>query len=166
MQRHETTFIVDAPPRKVWRLFHPPTPEGATTPRTVVYPGGQMEILFEGDEAGKGLVRNCEFPVPRYLLSGGVARSWEVITDAKVNEFSRYRGVGKPLWSRAEGWHELQELEDGRTKLTFVETYEVVNPILRRMLEKRVHRFISKDNDALYVKILSYLGTVTRVESH
>ena len=31
----------------------------------------------------------------------------------------------------------------------FRETYHVFNPILRALLEKAVHRFISKDNDRL-----------------
>lgn len=162
MQRHEVSFIVDAPPHRVWKLFHPPVPAGTPTPRHIDYPGGSMDVLFDGDEAGKGLVRNCEFPIPKYLFSGGVARSWEVIIDAKVNEYSHYRGVGKPLWSKAEGWHKLTPLADGRTQLTFVETYDVVNPILRRLFEKRVHRFISRDNNTLYEKLLGYLGPVIR----
>jgi hypothetical protein len=31
----------------------------------------------------------------------------------------------------------------------FSETYHVFNPLLRALLEKRVHAFISKDNDRL-----------------
>ena len=31
----------------------------------------------------------------------------------------------------------------------FCETYEVFNPLVRVLLEKRVHDFISKDNDRL-----------------
>jgi hypothetical protein len=57
--------------------------------------------------------------------------------------------VGKPLWSRATGWHELTDLGEGRTLVTFGETYEAFNPILRRLLERRVHAFISRDNDVL-----------------
>jgi hypothetical protein len=38
---------------------------------------------------------------------------------------------------------------DGRTRVFFRETYEAKNPLLRRLLETRVHDFISKDNDAL-----------------
>ena len=163
MQRHEVSFIVDAPPERVWKLFHAPPPAGSTTPRRVEYPGGWVEILFEGDEDGKGLVRQCGFGVPKYLLSKGVARSWEVVIEARKNEYARYRAVGKPLWSNAEGWHELKALDSGRTQLTFVETYDVINPFMRLLLEKRVHRYISRHNSALYLKILGYLGTVTQV---
>ena len=42
----------------------------------ITYPAGSIEILYDGDEAGQGLVRTCVFDVPRYLLSGGKARSW------------------------------------------------------------------------------------------
>ena len=31
----------------------------------------------------------------------------------------------------------------------FTETYHVFNPVMRRLLERRVHDFISKDNDVL-----------------
>lgn len=31
----------------------------------------------------------------------------------------------------------------------FRETYEVFNPLMRALFEKRVHAFISKDNDRL-----------------
>ena len=31
----------------------------------------------------------------------------------------------------------------------FRETYEAFNPILRFLLEKRVHRYISRDNDVM-----------------
>jgi hypothetical protein len=122
-----------------------------------------MEVKREGDEAGEGLARFCEFAVPKYLLSRGVARSWEVVTEARMHELSRYEGVCKPLWARVEGWHQLEPLDDGRTRLTFVETYEAFNPLLRLTLESPVHRFISRNNDELYETILGYCGTVTRL---
>lgn len=163
MQRHEVSFVVDAPPHRVWRLFHPKVTEADVVPRTIEHPGGTVTILREGDEAGEGLVRTCTFPVPRWLLSGGVARSWEVVTEARKNEYARYEAVGKPLWSRAEGWHTLEPLDDGtRTRLSFVETYHAHGPVARALFEKRVHRFISKDNTAIYETILGYLGSVTR----
>jgi hypothetical protein len=31
----------------------------------------------------------------------------------------------------------------------FTERYHVFNPVMRRLLEARVHRFLSKDNDRL-----------------
>ena len=38
---------------------------------------------------------------------------------------------------------------EGRTRVFFRETYEARNPLMRALLEKRVHDFISKDNDSL-----------------
>ena len=95
-----------------------------------------MEILHEGDEAGEGLVRTCIFAVPKWLLSGGKGRSFETVTEAKLNKLSRYVAVGAPLWSRAEGYHELEEQPDGTTVLTFHETYYAYNPVLRFLLER------------------------------
>jgi hypothetical protein len=163
MQRHEVSFVVDAPPPRVWRLFHPKVPPGAEVPRTFEHPGGSITILNDGDEVGQGLVRTCTFPVPRWLLSGGVAHSWEVVTEVREGEYARYEAVGKPLWSKAEGWHTLESLDDGvRTRLTFVETYHAHNPVLRALFERRVHRFISRDNSRIYETVLGHLGTVTR----
>jgi hypothetical protein len=85
--------------------------------------------------------------VPRFLLSGGVGKSWEWLTEVKPYESWRYDAIGKPLWSKAQGWHRLEDLGGGRTRVHFRETYHVWNPVLRRLLERRVHRFISKDND-------------------
>ena len=82
VQRREMTFVVDAPRRRVWRLLHPKPPVGVALPRTIEHDHGRMKILVEGDEAGQGLVRVCDFPVPTYLLSGGWARSWEVVVEA------------------------------------------------------------------------------------
>ncbi|MBV9487311.1 MAG: SRPBCC family protein [Frankiaceae bacterium] len=165
MQRFETVFDVDAPPHRVWKLLHRPPPPGSPSPRTVEYQGGSMTILLEGDENGQGMVRTCEFHVPKWLLSGGKARSWELVTEVKPLEYAKYEGIGKPLWSRAAGWHELQPLDSGGTRLTFVETYHVNNRVMRALFEKRVHRFISKDNHDLYLSLLGYLGTVTHVST-
>jgi hypothetical protein len=162
MQRHELAFTVDAPPHRVWRLLHPKTPPDATVPRTFDHPGGSITILRDGDADGAGLVRTCTFPVPRWLLSGGIARSWEVVTAARRNEFARYEAVGKPLWSTATGQHTLAPIDDGEgTRLTFVETYHAHSPLLRALFEARVHRFISRDNTKTYATLLGYLGTVT-----
>jgi hypothetical protein len=122
-----------------------------------------MEILNEGDEAGRGLVRTCVFGVPRYLLSGGTARSWEVVTEAKINKLSRYVAISKPLWSRAEGYHQLDEQPDGTTLLTFHETYHAYNPVLRALVEGRVHARISADNTVIYEHALRYAGATKRV---
>ena len=163
MQRHEVSFVIDAPPARVWRLFHPKVPSGAPVPRTLEHPGGTITILNEGDEHGQGLVRTCTFPVPRYLLSGGTARSWELVAEVRPNEYARYQALGKPPWSTAEGWHSLEPLDDGtRTKLTFVETFHIPNPLLRMLFERRVHRFISAQNSRTYETVLRRVGSVTR----
>lgn len=150
MQEHGFEFEVDATPEEVWRALHPrlaPRPPG--DPLVIEHGDVRIEIVYPGDDAGLGLVRHCTFRVPRYLGSGGVGRSWEVITESRPNEYSRYEAVGKPLWSKASGWHRLEDLGGGRTRVTFGETYEAFNPVARRLLEARVHRFISADNDML-----------------
>lgn len=150
MQEHGFSFEVVATPMEVWRALHPRIPVVPAGERFTIEHGAvRIEIVHPGDDAGLGLVRQCWFPVPRYLLSGGVARSWEVITESRPGEVSRYEAVGKPLWSQATGWHRLEAVGDDRTRVTFGETYEAFNPLARRLLEARVHRFISKDNDRL-----------------
>jgi hypothetical protein len=163
MHSYTVTFAVEAPARKVWRVLHPPPPNGATLPRVIEYPAGSIEILNEGDEAGQGLVRTCVFDVPRYLLSGGKARSWEIVTEAKLNKLSRYVSISKPLWSRAEGYHELDEQPNGTTRLTFHETYHAHNPVLRALLERRVHAKISADNLSTYQHALSFAGKTRKL---
>ena len=163
MRSFTATFAVDAPARKVWRVLHPPPPTDATLPRIIEYPAGRIEILTEGDEAGQGLVRTCVFDVPRYLLSGGKARSWETVTEARINELSRYVAISKPLWSRAEGYHRLEERPDGTTLLTFHETYHAYSPISRVLFERRVHEKISADNMATYKHALSFAGATKRL---
>jgi Polyketide cyclase / dehydrase and lipid transport len=148
VRQHEFSFEIDATPEEVWRALHPPLAHLPDGERRVIEHGDvRIEIVHPGDENGLGLVRLCRFRVPRYLLSGGVGRSWEVITESRPPEFSRYEAVGKPLWSRATGWHRVEHLEGGRTLVSFGETYEAFNPLARRFLEARVHRFISRDND-------------------
>jgi hypothetical protein len=163
MHSYTVRFSIEAPPRKVWRVLHPPAPPNGPRPRVIEFPGGRIEILNEGDEAGEGLVRTCVFKVPKYLLSGGKGRSWETVVEAKLNKLSRYVAVGKPLWSRTEGYHELQEQPDGTTVLTFHEAYHTFNPVMRFLLERRVHASISRDNMAIYEYALSYAGKVRRL---
>jgi hypothetical protein len=163
MHEHAMELIVDAEVPAVWRTLHPRRPPGAELPWRIDYPGGTIEVVADGDAAGQGLVRLCTFRVPRYLLSGGVARSFESIVEARLNELSRYSAVGKPLWSQAEGWHRLEEVGEGRTKLTFWESYHAFNPVLRRLFEGRVHRFISAANTVAFDKALRRLGPVERV---
>ena len=92
MQSYTVRFHIDAPPRRVWRVLHPPVPPNSPRPRVLKWPTGSMEILNEGDEAGEGLVRTCIFEVPKYLLSGGKGRSWETVTEAKLNKIVAVRG--------------------------------------------------------------------------
>jgi hypothetical protein len=142
MQDHQYSFDVDASPEEVWSIFW-----GKKTGDVMEHGNLRIEVLHGGDEHGEGLIRHCRFPVPRYLLSGGVAQSWEWLTQVKVHESWRYDAVGKPLWSKASGWTRLEALDNKRTRIHFRETYHVFNPIMRFFLEKVVHQAISKDND-------------------
>lgn len=143
MRQHKFSFEVDAAPEEVWQVFWGPRP------RVIEHGDVRIEILHPGDDKGEGLVRHCHFPVPRYLLSGGKARSWEWLTELDPPRSWRYDAIGKPLWSEATGFTELEDLGDGRTRVHFTETYHVLNPVMRALLERRVHRFISRDNDRL-----------------
>ena len=146
MQDHRFEFEVDASPAEVWAVFWAPKYRG----QVIEHGSVRIEILHPGDEkTGEGLVRSCHFPVPRWLLSGGRARSWEWLTEVHAPESWRYDAIGKPLWSQASGWTRLEDLGDGRTRVSFRETYHVFNPVLRGLLERAVHRFISRDNDVL-----------------
>lgn len=150
MREHTYSFEVDGTPEEAWKALHPPArPLPPGEHRVIEHGDVRIEILTEGDENGQGLVRTCTFPVPKYLLSGGVGRSWECVTEVRPNEYSRYEAVGKPLWSKASGWHRMEDLGNGRTRVEFGESYHAFNPVMRVLLEKRVHRFISKDNDRL-----------------
>lgn len=120
---------------------------GADRPQAKI---GSIEILHPGDEVGEGLVRHCTFPVPKFLLSGGVGQSWEWLTQVKPYESWKYDAIGKPLWSRAEGFTRLEDLGDGRTRVHFLERYWAFNPVMRMIgLERYVHESLSKDNDTL-----------------
>ena len=143
MQDHRFDFTVDGTPEEVWDALW------AYTRRDIKTPTVTIEIYNPGDDAGNGLVRHCTFPVPKYLLFGGVAQSWEWITEPQRPLSWRYDAIGKPLWSNATGWTRLEEVDPGRTRVFFRETYEARNPVMRMLLEKRVHDFISKDNDQL-----------------
>lgn len=142
MQEHSYSVDVEGTPEEVWAVFW--SRRGYRAPD-----GTGIEILHPGDEVGEGLVRHCWFRVPRYLMSGGRAESWEWLTAVHPPVSWKYDAVGKPLWSRAEGWTELEDLGDGRTRVHFRETYHAFNPLVRAVLERRVHRFISGNNDQL-----------------
>ena len=143
MQRHEFSVELNAPPEEVWEVFWYRAPD---RPQSKI---GRIHILHPGDEIGEGLVRHCEFPVPKWLFSGGVGKSWEWLTEVKPYESWRYDAIGKPLWSRAEGHTRLEDLGDGRTRIHFLEIYEAFNPVMRVLFEKRVHEGLSRDNDTI-----------------
>ena len=147
MQRHEFSVEVNAPPPEVWEVFWY---RGPDRPQAKI---GRIDILHPGDDVGEGLVRHCEFPVPKWLLSGGRGQSWEWLTEVKPYESWRYDAVGKPLWSRAQGRTRLEDLGDGRTRIHFQETYEAFNPIMRFALERAVHNRLSRDNDSILAAI-------------
>ena len=98
MQDHSFSFEIAATPREIWNLFW------GQKRRVIQHGDVRIEYLHWGDETGNGRVRTCEFRVPRYLLSGGVGRSWEWLTEVEPYEGWRYDAVGKPLYSRATGW--------------------------------------------------------------
>jgi hypothetical protein len=148
VQDHKFNFVVDGTPEEVWSIFW------GGMRRSIETDAVKIDIYHPGDEDGNGLVRHCDFRVPKYLLSKGKAQSWEWITEAKPPVSWRYDAIGKPLWSRASGWTELEDLGGGKTRVSFRETYEAFNPIMRALLEKRVHHFISKDNDKLIEQMI------------
>jgi hypothetical protein len=87
--------------------------------------------------------------VPKILGSGGVGRSWEWVTQVVPYSSWKYDAIGKPLWSKAEGFLTLTPVDETRTQIDFVERYWTFNPWMRRLgLEKRVHDKLSRDNDA------------------
>lgn len=154
MREHRYSFEVDATREEIWAVLHPRPRSSERAPdegarRVIEHGDVRIEIWNEGDAQGEGLVRTCSFRVPRWLLSGGRGRSWECVTVARPPEHSRYDAVGKPLWSKASGSHTLIDLGDGRTRVDFVETYHAFNPLMRVLFERRVHAFISRDNDRL-----------------
>ena len=150
MQSHSHSLIVEATPEEAWSVLHPPPPKaGPDGRRLLVHGEVSIEVLEAGDENGKGLVRTVTFRVPKWLLTRGRARSFETIVEARPYETVRYWAVGRPLWSLAEGAHHFEDLGDGRTKITFEETYTVFNPWLAKLFEARVHAAISKDNQRL-----------------
>ena len=83
--------------------------------------------------------------------------------EARLGELSRYIAIGKPLWSRAEGWPRLEEQPDGRTLLTFHEAYHAYNAVSRLLFEHLVHQKISADNMSTYEHALSFAGPTKRL---
>ena len=148
MQEHHYYVDIEASVDELWQLFWARIPHTETGDVTI-------DILHPGDAIGEGLVRHCTFRVPRYLLTGGKGQSWEWLTEVTPKVSWKYNAVGRPLWSEAEGRTRLEDLGNGTTRVHFTETYHAFNPVLRALLEKRVHAFISKDNDRLIKESLT-----------
>ena len=148
MQEHHYYVDIEASVDELWQLFWARIPHTETGDVTI-------DILHAGDALGEGLVRHCTFRVPRYLLTGGKGQSWEWLTEVTPNVSWKYNAVGRPLFSEAEGRTRLEDLGHGTTRVHFSETYHAFNPFLRALLEKRVHAFISKDNDRLIKESLT-----------
>ena len=142
MQEHHYFVDIDATVDELWQLFWARIPHTETGDVTI-------DILYPGNDVGDGVIRHCTFRVPRYLLTGGKGQSWEWLTEVTPYESWKYDAIGKPLWSVAEGRTRFEELPGERTRIHFSETYHAFNPVVRALLERRVHRFISKDNDRL-----------------
>jgi hypothetical protein len=138
---HTYSVEVDGTPEEVWSLFW------SHRSGTRTFGEITIEVLHPGDVNGEGLVRHCQFPVPKWLLSGGRGVSWEWLTQVEPPLSWRYDAIGKPLWSKASGFTRLEDLGDGRTRVHFRETYSAFNPVMRLLFEARVHRAISKSND-------------------
>lgn len=149
MQEHQSSFVVHATPAEVWGLwFSPPPPGlGPGEVQVIEMDDVRIEILHRGDDRHEGLVRHCWYPVPRFLLSRGVAQSWELLTDLVPNESYRYRAITRPPFATAEGRQWLEDLGEGRTRVHFAERYSIANPVLRRLLERYLHGVISRNND-------------------
>jgi hypothetical protein len=167
MQVHEYSIEVDGTVAEVWGVFWNRNRPAPTPPRRRCLPWrapqfhAQIEILHPGDENGEGLVRHCWFPVPWWLGSGGVGESWEWLTQVRRHESWRYDAVGKPLWSRAEGSTSLEAVRPDRTRIHFRETYHAFNPVMRALLERRVHAAISRDNDEM-ISLISRAVRISR----
>lgn len=149
MQLHEFSVEVEGTPEEVWQVFWFRGDRHRTNGDVTI------EILHPGDETGEGLVRHCTFPVPKFLLSGGRGVSWEWLTEVKPYESWKYDAIGKPLWSKAEGWTRLEDLGDGRTRIHFRESYHAFNPVMRALFERYVHSYLSKGNDETITKAVN-----------
>ena len=58
---------------------------------------------------------------PATCCRGARGQSWEWLTQVRPYESWKYDAIGKPLWSRAEGFTRLEDLGEGRTRLHFTE---------------------------------------------
>ena len=143
MQEHHYYVDIEASVDELWQLFWARIPHTETGDVTI-------DILHPGDDDRRG--PDPALHLPRAPLPPD-RRQGPVLGVADRGEARRSRGSttpsGGPLLSEAEGRTRLEDLGDGTTRVHFSETYHAFNPLLRALLEKRVHAFISKDNDRL-----------------
>lgn len=155
MQRFETSFVLEALPAEVWQLWFPARPPDLQPGEMQIIERDdvRIEILHPGNEVHDGLVRHCCYPIPKYLLSGGVAQSWELVSDVVPNVSCRYRAITRPPFAFAEGSQSLEDLGNGRTRVHFRESYSISSPVVRRLLERRLHARISRENEAMFHRL-------------
>ena len=153
MIKFDCDWVVDAPREAVWAVLHPPADFDRRTttvanPRIIRHGATRVEIVHEGDETGQGLVRRCWFATPWYIPA--VGRSWEIVSEVLYPEYQRYDVLFcTPPHASANGWYRLEAIGQGRTRFYFHEEYEMENRWLARLVERRVHRYFSKDNDRI-----------------
>ena len=144
MQDHRFDFVVDGTPEEVWDVIWKRTRAGIETDTV------KIEIYHPGDEDGQR-------PGPALRLPGPEVPAVQAARPSpgsgSPRPSARCRGGTTPSASHCgprprdgPGW---RISGDGRTRVYFRETYEAFNPLMRALLEKRVHHFISKGNDKL-----------------
>lgn len=159
MNVYDSSWIVDAPPRAIWEIFHPPKTfdRSRTTvdnPRVIGHGILRVAIVSEGDEKGVGLVRVTRYRAPWYV--GGIGRSWEIISEIREYEFERYDVLlCFPPRAKVKGWYRLEDLGDGRTRLHVHEEFSMESRWLAPLLERRVHDFILKESDHMFRAVIA-----------
>jgi hypothetical protein len=149
---YESSWIVAAPRNEVWELLHPQktldrSRTTVASPRVIEHGSTRVEVLSEGDEEGRGLVRRCWFRAP-WFLGGGLARSWEIVSEVRAPDYQQYDVLlCTPPDAKVVGWYRLEDLHDGRTRVHIHEEYTMASRWLAPLLEKRAHNFFLSDND-------------------
>ena len=149
MQEHHYSVDIEASPDELWQLFWARIPHTETGDVTI-------DILHPGDAIGEGLIRHCTFRVPRYLLTGGKGQSWEWLTEVTPTGLVEVHRRRAPAPSRkpkdGRGWRISGTGPPGCTspRRTTRSTRSCA-----ALFEKRVHAFISKDNDRLIKESLT-----------
>lgn len=159
MNVYDSSWIVDAPPRAIWEIFHPPATVDCSrttvdNPRVIAHGVLRVAIVAEGDAHGVGLVRVTRYRAPWYV--GGIGRSWEIISEVRDGEFERYDVLFCfPPRATVKGWYRLEDLGDGRTRLHVHEEFTMESRWLAPLLERRVHDFILKESDEAFRAVIA-----------